>query len=95
MDTREDMVMMREGKMVIMRNGETMPMEEEMTMADVTKVMPNGQVLMNDGTARMMMEGETIIITSRPMANPENLPDRTFKEAMEDEELRDEIPDQE
>jgi hypothetical protein len=86
--------MMRRGKVMITRNGETMPMEEELTIADGTKVMPNGQVLMNDGTARMMAEGETIIITPRPTADAENLPDRAFKEAMEDEELRDEISEE-
>jgi hypothetical protein len=89
------MVMMRDGKVMVRRNGETMPMEEELTIADGTKVMPNGQVLMNDGTARRMAEGEMIMITPRPTADPENLPDRAFKEAMEDEELRDEIPDEE
>jgi hypothetical protein len=86
--------MMRRGKVMITGNGETMPMEEELTIADGTKVMPNRQVLMNDGTARMMAEGETIIITPRPTADPENLPDRAFKEAMEDEELRDEISEE-
>lgn len=98
MDTHEmrgDMVMMKDGRMMIMRNGKTMPMEEGLTMADGTKVMPNGQVLMNDGTARMMAEGETMVITHRQTADAEDLPDRSFKEAMEDEELRDEISEEE
>ena len=93
MDTHEmhrDMVMMREGKMMIMQNGETMPMEEEMTMADGTKVMPNGQVLMANGTARMMQEGETMMLQGEP-DGAENLTDRQFTERMEDEELRDQI----
>jgi len=33
MDQSEDMVMMRDGRMMVIRNGETMPMEEELTMA--------------------------------------------------------------
>jgi hypothetical protein len=82
--------MMRDGKVMIMRNGETTPMEEEVTMADGTKIMPNGQVLMNDGTARMMQEGETMLLQDEP-AGAENLTDRQFTERMEDEELRDEI----
>jgi hypothetical protein len=81
---------MRDGKVMIMRNGETTPMEEEVTMADGTKIMPNGQVLMNDGTARMMQEGETMLLQDEP-AGAENLTDRQFTERMEDEELRDEI----
>ncbi|HSL44429.1 MAG TPA: DUF6799 domain-containing protein [Anaerolineales bacterium] len=85
-----DHVLMRNGKVIVMRNGEEMPMEAEMTMADGTKVMPNGQVLMADGTARMMREGETITV-DRETADSEEMTDRQFKEAMEDEELRDQL----
>ncbi len=55
-------VLMRDGKIIVLRNGEEMPIEEEMTMSDGTKVMPNGQVIMGNGTARMMAEGETLSI---------------------------------
>jgi hypothetical protein len=82
--------MMRNGKVIVMRNGEEMPMEEEITMADGTKVMPNGQVLMANGTARMMREGETLTFDSEK-TDPEEMSDRQFKEAMEDEELRDQL----
>lgn len=82
--------MMKDGKMVVVRGGETMPMKEEMTMSDGTKVMPNGQVLMANGTARMMQEGETMTM-SHQSTDPEEMSDRQFKEAMEDEELRDEL----
>lgn len=90
MNTQEDMVMMQDGKVMVTRNGETMPMEEELTMADGTKVMPNGQVLMTNGTARMMEEGETMLLQGEP-AGAENMTDRQFKESMEDEELRDDM----
>lgn len=90
MARQEDIVMMKDGEMMVMRNGETMPMEEAMTMSDGTEVMPNGQVLMSDGTARMMREGETMMM-SHQTADMENMPERDFKEAMEDEELRDDI----
>jgi hypothetical protein len=85
--------MMRDGKVLVRRNGETMPMEEELTTADGTRVMPNGQVLMADGTARMMQEGETMLLQGEP-AGAENMTDRQFTERMEDEELRDEIPEE-
>jgi hypothetical protein len=88
--THEDHVTMQDGRVLVMRNEETRPLEEEMTLPDGTRVMPNGQVLMSDGTARMMAEGETLMLASR-MANAEHLSDRGFKEAMEDEELRDQI----
>ena len=80
--------------MMVVRNGESMPMESEVTLADGTRIMPNGQVLMSNGTARMMREGETMTVdreTDSVPADPEDMSDRQFKEAMEDEELRDEL----
>ena len=89
--------MMRDGKMLVLRNGEEMQLQEELTMSDGTRVMPNGQILMADGTARMMREGETLSIgrhhtAERRTTDPEEISDRQFKETMEDEELRDELP---
>lgn len=89
-----DHVLMRDGEIIVMRNGEEMPLEEEVMLSDGTKVMPNGQVLMADGTARMMREGETLTVdrgTDRVPPGAEDMSDRQFKEAMEDEELRDEL----
>jgi len=83
-------VLMRDGKIIVLRGGEEMPMEEEMTMSDGTKVNPNGQIIMANGTARMMAEGETISMDGQ-MPDPANMSDRKFKEEMEDEELRDDI----
>ena len=85
-----DQITMQDGRVMVMRNGETVPMEEDVTMADGTRVMRNGQVLMANGTARMMREGETLTLDREP-ADPEEMTDRQFKEAMEDEELRDEL----
>lgn len=86
-----DHVLMRDGKIILMRNGEEMPMEEEMTMSDGTRVMPNGQVITSDGTARMMREGETLTMDRHQTAEAEDMTERQFKETMEDEELRDEL----
>lgn len=82
-----DQITMKDGRVLVMRNGETVPMEEDVTMADGTRVMRNGQVLMANGTARMMREGETLTLDREP----EEMTDRQFKETMEDEELRDEL----
>ena len=86
-------VLMRDGKIIVLRDGEEMPMEEEMTMSDGTKVMPNGQVIMANGTARMMAEGETLSMDGQ-IPDPASMSDRRFKEEMEDEELRDDIEGQ-
>jgi len=89
-EMHEDHIMMQDGRVVMMRNGETLPMEEEMTLPDGTKVMTDGTVMTPDGTTRRMDEGETMLTQGMP-AGPEDMSDRQFKESMEDEELRDEL----
>ena len=59
-EIREGMIMMKDGQVITVRNGELMLMEEETTMPDGTQVSPDGTVLMTDGTTRMMTEGETL-----------------------------------
>jgi hypothetical protein len=75
---------------MIMRNGERVPMDEDMTMPDGTRVGVDGTVMMPDGTMRIMDEGETMLLQGEP-AGAEDMTDKQFKEAMEDEELRDQL----
>jgi len=89
-DMRQDHIMMEDSRVMIMRNGERLPLDEDLTMPDGTRVAPDGTVRMPDGTTRIMEEGETMLLQGAP-ASPENMTDRQFKEAMEDEELRDDI----
>jgi hypothetical protein len=91
-DMQQDHIVMQNGKVMIMRNSELNPLDEELTMPDGTKVMIDGTVMMPDGTTRMMAEGETMLIRAEGApAGPEEMSDRQFKETMEDEELRDDI----
>lgn len=87
----QDHIVMQDGRVMLLRNGERMPMEEEVQLPDGTRVGVDGTVMMPDGTMRMMDEGETILLQGEP-AGAENMSDRQFKETMEDEELRDEMP---
>ena len=54
------MVMMRDGKMMVKRRGRITPMKEDIAIFDGTRVMMDGTVMMTDGVARTMMEGEAI-----------------------------------
>jgi len=87
---QEDTITMRDGRVMRMRNGDLQPIEGEMTLSDGTQVMPTGQIVMANGTARMLAEGETMNMDGQ-MADPAGMSDRKFKEEMEDEELRDDI----
>ena len=86
----QDHIVMQDGRVMIMRNGEMKPMQEEMTLPDGTRVMIDGTIWDASGTTRMMAEGETILVQGMP-ASAEEMADRQFKETMEDEELRDEM----
>jgi hypothetical protein len=87
---QDDHIMMEDGRVMLTMNGERMPMDEDITMPDGTRVGVDGTVMMPDGTMRMMDEGETLMLQGEP-AGAEDLSDKQFKESMEDEELRDEL----
>ena len=90
MNIQDDMITMKNGQVMIIRNDGMEPLEDEMTLSDGTRVGIDGTVIMPDGTARMMEEGETMDLTGEP-THAEQMSDRQFKENMEDEELRDDI----
>ncbi len=50
--------MMKEGKMMHCKDGKTLPMEKDMTMANGTKCMVNGECVMKNGEKMMMKDGE-------------------------------------
>ena len=87
---REDHLVLHDGQVMIVRNGEMTPLEQEMTLPDGMKVSPDGTVMTPDGTTRRVQAGETILLQGMP-AGPEQMSDRQFQENMEDEELRDDI----
>ena len=59
-DHNEGTVMMEAGRMMIVRDGELVPMEEDVMLNDGMRVLRDGTVIMTDGTTRMMMEGESL-----------------------------------
>ena len=56
----EGTMMMKDAKMMIMKDGQYVLMDQQTTCADGCKVMPNGEVLLKDGSKMMMTEGMTI-----------------------------------
>ena len=55
--TNTDCCMMKEGKMMVMKNGKTMPMKKTMLMKNGTKCMVNGECIMRDGSKMQLKEG--------------------------------------
>jgi len=54
----KDCCMMKDSKMMCVKDGKTMPMDKDMTMKNGTKCMVNGECIMKDGTKMKMKEGE-------------------------------------
>jgi hypothetical protein len=54
----KDCCMMKDGKMMCVKDGKTMPMDKDMTMKNGTKCMTNGDCIMKDGKKMKMKEGE-------------------------------------
>lgn len=64
---RPDMVIMKGGRMMLLRSGDMIIMDENLTMADGTKVMTDGTVILMNGTSLTLVEGEGMIMDV-PMA---------------------------
>jgi hypothetical protein len=79
MELKEDMIIMKDGQVMLMQHGELVPMLEGMTMTDGSRVMPTGMVRMADGTSRMLQEGETMTIAGE-VPDMHNRSDRDLNE---------------
>ncbi len=57
---KEDFLTMQDGKMVRSENGNTVPMENVVTLENGSKVMRDGTVLTKDGKSSVLQNGEMI-----------------------------------
>lgn len=53
-----DGVMMKKGKVMLVKNGKLTKMDHEIAMGNGTKVMPDGTIRKKDGTKMMLKEGQ-------------------------------------
>ncbi len=60
MNKMKDCVVMENGNMMVMKNGETTPMSQDMTMTNGTVVMTNGSVKMKDGKTMQLKNDECV-----------------------------------
>jgi hypothetical protein len=61
----KDCCMMKDGKMMCMKAGKTMPMDKDLTMKNGTKCMTTGDCIMKDGKTMKMKEGECIDMSGK------------------------------
>jgi hypothetical protein len=55
-----DGVMMQNGKIIVMKNGQSSPLTQDLVLADGTTVMADGRVKMKDGTTSTLQDGDYI-----------------------------------
>ena len=63
-----DGIMMKDGKLMITKNGTTMPMEIEMTLENGTKVMTDGTYTEKNGTTLRMKNGDHMMMSGKIMS---------------------------
>ena len=73
-------MMMKDGKMMVKKDGKTMPMTETMTLSNGDKVMTDGTVMMKDGKKMMLKEGEKISMDGK--VHEEKMHDEKAKSKM-------------
>ncbi len=61
----KDCCMMKDGKMMVMKDGKTMPMEKDMVMKNGTTCMTNGECKMKDGKTMTMKEGDCMDMSGK------------------------------
>jgi hypothetical protein len=54
----KDHIMMKDGKVMMIKAGKSMPLDKELTLTNGSKVTVDGTVTMKDGTKMMMKDGD-------------------------------------
>ena len=54
----KDHIMMKTGKVMMIKEGKSMPLDKELPLSNGAKVTADGTVTMRDGTKTMMKEGD-------------------------------------
>jgi hypothetical protein len=65
----KDMMIMRQGKMMIFKDSHLSPMEKPMTMKNGTVITPNGMMTMKNGTTKQLIDGERLDMDGNMMGN--------------------------
>ena len=58
----DDLLMLKNGQMLILRNSEMIALMEDMILSDGTRIAQDGRVIMVDGTFQRLVEGQAILV---------------------------------
>jgi hypothetical protein len=58
----DDLLMMKNGEMLILRDSQMIALLEDMILPDGTRISVDGRVIMTDGTYQALVEGQAILV---------------------------------
>ena len=58
----DDLLMWKNGHMLILKDHEMIALQEEMLLSDGTRIALDGRVIMADGTFQALVEGQSILV---------------------------------
>ena len=61
----DDLLMWKNGQMLILRDHKLIALQEEMLLVDGTRIALDGRVIMTDGTYQALLEGQAILVENR------------------------------
>lgn len=61
----DDLLMWKNGHMLILKNHEMIALQEEILLSDGTRIALDGKVIMVDGTYQALAEGQAILVEGR------------------------------
>ena len=65
MGLSDDLLMMKNGRMLILQDQKMIALLEDMILVDGTRIAMDGRVIMTDGTYQSLVEGQAILIENR------------------------------
>ena len=61
----DDLLMMKNGQMLILREHKMVLLNEDMILVDGTRIAMDGRVILTDGTYQKLVEGQAILVENQ------------------------------
>ena len=58
----DSMLIMKNGQLLFLQNGELITLREEMILEDGTHIAPNGSIALPDGSYQVLNEGQAVLM---------------------------------
>ena len=79
MKDKDGSVMMKDSKMMVMKGGETMAMDQDMTLTNGSVVSTDGMVKMSDGKSKQLKNGDCVYMSGKMMTGMKGMHKKGMK----------------